>query len=150
MTTRGDEWLTIDLPPFDPKDWKGWRTRVFESLETEAVSRQVSWRDEQPLELEVRIPVDGNVTFWDVDNLLKHVLDAMQGQLGRPKKERKRTGPVGNDRQIYKLVAEKVDAAVSPLGHLALRLYIDGDRDTDVDGSRTKTQKAARSHGAAP
>ena len=117
----------VQLPPFDPKDWKTWRTRVFESLEAEAIARHVSWRDDEPLELDVRIPVDGNVTFRDVDNLLKHVLDAMQGQLGQPKKERKRTGPVANDRQVYRLVAEKVDAAMVPLGHLALWRYVAGD-----------------------
>lgn len=150
MTTRGDEWLTIELPPFDPKDWKAWRMRVFESLQAEAIARQVSWRDEEPLELDVRIPVDGNVTFRDVDNLLKHVLDAMQGQLGQPKKERKRTGPVANDHQVYRLVAEKVDAARFPHGHLALRPYVADDREQRVDGPLTRTQRAAQSCGAVP
>ena len=44
MTDGGAGWLRIDPPPFHPKDWKGSRERVFDTLANKARELQVSWR----------------------------------------------------------------------------------------------------------
>jgi len=115
--------LRIEVQPFGQCHWKEWRSSLFRQLQAEADKRKPKpcWRHDEPLDLRVLIPVHDKAYERDIDNLLKHVLDAAQGQVGQPKKNRFTSGPVGNDRQIISVTAEKVDAAVKSVGYPELR-----------------------------
>ena len=115
--------LRVELEPFGQCHWKQWRSSLFERLQAKADKRErpPCWRHDQPLGVRALIPVHEKAYERDIDNLLKHVLDAAQGQVGQPKRLRFRSSPVGNDRQIICVVAEKVDAAVKPRGFVEIR-----------------------------
>lgn len=62
------------------------------------------------------------LSFHDVDNRLKDIMDALQGRAGGSKKIRRWTPIIPNDKQIYRVTIEK---ALPPkqskgLGHLVI------------------------------
>jgi len=68
----------------------------------------VTYDERDKLEVELILYLaDLHLSFNDVDNQLKDVLDALQGRAGGPKSNRVLQPIVPNDKQIYRVVVEK-------------------------------------------
>ncbi len=78
--------------------------------------------DELEVELLLYLPPSA-VRFHDVDNRLKDVMDALQGRAGGPKSRRPLPPIVPNDRQVRRVVVEKMVAPKQSggSGHLTIR-----------------------------
>ena len=60
------------------------------------------------MQLDVLVYMDeGELSFHDVDNRLKDIMDALQGRIGGPKAERVFPPIVLNDSQFYRASVEK-------------------------------------------
>ena len=72
---------------------------------------------------EAFFPLPSAVRFHDVDNRLKDVMDALQGRAGGPKSRRPLPPIVPNDRQVRRVVVEKMVAPKQSggSGHLTIR-----------------------------
>ena len=102
--------ISSRLPPYVSKD-NGfeWRRRILSMV------RQA--RDEAKPSLLRTAKVEVIVLFYlakvkrsdkqDVDNLLKHVLDALQGHVGGPKSRKAKNRIIRNDTQVCRVVVEK-------------------------------------------
>ena len=66
---------------------------------------------------------DLQLSFHDVDNRLKDVLDALQGRAGGPKNRRSLQPIIPNDKQVFRVVVEKRVAPPQShgKGHLIVR-----------------------------
>lgn len=89
--------------------------------------KHVSYTADDKLEVEVRLYFDDTkLRFVDIDNRLKDIMDALQGHVGGSGKKQRLLEPIiPNDRQIYRVIAEK---GLPPkqshgLGHLIIRKY---------------------------
>ncbi len=85
------------------------------------------YTDREKLEVRVRLYLnEPKLHMSDVDNRLKDVMDALQGQIGGAGKKRRRVKRIiPNDSQIYRVTVEK---ALPPkqshdLGHLTIKRY---------------------------
>jgi Holliday junction resolvase RusA-like endonuclease len=108
--------LTVRLPPYpEPKTTKGsvkpgmaWRTDVYRAIMKAAQERGIEKYEGVDLECEVVVFLSGTkMKFHDVDNLQKHIFDALQGRLGGPKARKRRPAILPNDYQIHRVVVEK-------------------------------------------
>ena len=65
------------------------------------------------------------LSFHDVDNRLKDVMDALQGRFGGPKSKKQKDPIISNDRQIFKVTVEKKRSPKQSKGkgHLTIRKY---------------------------
>lgn len=85
-----------------------WRRDVHHAIVDEAAERGIQYLPEDSLEVEVQVYLSsGQMKFHDVDNLLKHLLDALQGRLGGPKSRRTPKAILPNDHQIRRVAVEK-------------------------------------------
>jgi hypothetical protein len=68
---------------------------------------------------------ESELSFHDVDNRLKDILDALQGRAGGSKKVRTLVPIIPNDNQIYRVMIEKAPPPWQSkgFGHLTLRKY---------------------------
>lgn len=86
-----------------------WRKAVHKAAIDAAKDRKLNYLDKDAVEVEVVLYMDkSQLRFHDVDNLTKHLFDALQGQLGgASKKAPSRSGVLPNDAQIRRLTIEK-------------------------------------------
>jgi len=83
----------------------------------------IAYNPSDKLELRVKLYMDSTaISFHDIDNRLKDIMDALQGRAGGSKKHRILTPIIPNDKQIYCVTIEK---ALPPkqskgMGHLVI------------------------------
>src|SRR5207253_367407 len=97
--------LRFRIPPYE-RPANEWRKKIHAA----ARERQGGVRYQPTDRLEVEVGLyfkDGALTWHDVDNRLKDVLDALQGRAGGPKAIHALVPIVPNDRQICRVVVEK-------------------------------------------
>jgi len=87
----------------------------------------VRYTSKDKLEIYLRLYFrEPDVSKIDVDNRLKDVMDALQGQIGGAGKKRRNTKRViRNDSQIYRVTVEKglPPKQSHDLGHLTIKKY---------------------------
>jgi len=113
--------LSMRIPPYEtPRN--AWRRKILKV----AKKANITYRPSDKLQLKVRLYL-GSValSFHDVDNRLKDIMDALQGRVGGPKKGRVRRHIVPNDHQIFRAIIEK---SLPPkqskgFGHLVVTKY---------------------------
>ena len=107
--------LNIAIPDYPEKGAvKGghpgmaWRREVYRNIKEAALLQRVEKYEGVDLECEVIVYLSHTkMRFHDVDNLQKHIFDALQGQLGGPKGGKRRWRLLPNDHQIRRVVVEK-------------------------------------------
>jgi len=131
--------LVVLLPPYPEKavgkaglaPGMTWRRKVHAAIKQAAeLSKVDTYPAGTEIECTVRLALQRpRLNVQDVDNLLKHVFDALQGRLGGSKSRAPRWQLVPNDYQIRKVVVEKVPAPQRKYGsRLAVRKYTRGRR----------------------
>jgi len=115
--------LHVRIPEYrSPRN--SWRREIHAAAKEVQDRRGVSYRPDDHLEIEVRLYLDGGALTWnDLDNRLKDVLDALQGRVGGPKAVHSLPALIPNDRQIFRVVIEKCAPPKQSLGcgHLTIR-----------------------------
>jgi Holliday junction resolvase RusA-like endonuclease len=85
-----------------------WRRAVYAAIMKAASDHGIEEYEGVDLECEVLVYLSRTkMHFHDVDNLQKHIFDALQGRLGGPKDGKRRQGLLPNDYQIKRVVVEK-------------------------------------------
>jgi Holliday junction resolvase RusA-like endonuclease len=117
--------ITFRLPPYrSPRN--AWRLAIHASAQEAAEKRSVEYGTHDRLEVNVRLHFPADALTWhDVDNRLKDVLDALQGRAGGPKQVRRLRAIIPNDSQVFRVTIEK---AISPKqslekGHVVVRRF---------------------------
>ena len=113
--------LRFRIPPYE-RPANEWRKKIHAA----ARARLGRLRYEPTDRLEVEVGLyfkDGVLTWHDVDNRLKDVLDALQGRAGGPKAIHALRPIVPNDRQICRVVVEKREPPGQSrgYGHVTIR-----------------------------
>jgi hypothetical protein len=88
-----------------------WRQRLLRVVRVARRERGIRYGDGDRLALEIRLYLAGHLLdVCDVDNRLKDVMDALQGQIGGHGKKlpRPRNPIVRNDCQIWRVTIEKM------------------------------------------
>jgi hypothetical protein len=88
-----------------------WRKRLLTAVRAAKRAREIVYDESDHLALNIRLYLVGrNLDRVDVDNRLKNVMDALQGQIGGGgKKLKKPRNPIiKNDRQVWRVTIEKV------------------------------------------
>jgi len=117
--------LKIRLPRYETPRLK-WRKLIYANLIEAVGKRKILYSKHDRLQLDIVLYFKNPaITFHDVDNRLKDIMDALQGRIGGSKKIRKYKPIVPNDSQIYRVVVEK---KISPkqgheMGHLVIKKY---------------------------
>jgi len=106
-----------------------WRKEIHEAVWEEMTAkgiRKASFKD-LPLEIRVRIYFDDerDLEIHDVDNMLKDIMDALQGRMGGPKNVHKFKTLIANDKKVYKVsICKQLAPPQSKnMGHLEIREY---------------------------
>jgi Holliday junction resolvase RusA-like endonuclease len=130
--------LEISLPPYpERKTARGpgrpgmsWRRDVYKAIMSAAAIRGVERFEGVQLECNVVVYMRaGRLKVQDVDNLVKHIFDALQGRLGGPKGGKRRSAVVPNDSQIRRVCVEKREARSKKLkSHLTVLDYVKSER----------------------
>ena len=119
--------IRIRIPPYvSPRNH--WRREIHSVVAQEHKIRGVRYTDKDRLELEVLIYLNESaLSFHDVDNRLKDVMDALQGRVGGSKSKRTLDSIIPNDHQIFKVTVEKKrpPGQSKGAGHLTIRRYDD-------------------------
>jgi hypothetical protein len=132
--------LDLSLPRYPLKAMKGdrsganpgpglrWRRDVFEAIRKTARDRGVAYTDRDRLQVKLLLRLNpSQMRSFDVDNLVKHVGDALQGSLaGNGKKvPHDREAVLPNDWQISLWRVEKVvtNTATKHKPHLLVQRY---------------------------
>ena len=117
--------IKVRIPPYvSPRN--RWRKQLHVEVTKELVSKGIQYTEKDRLELEVLLYFKGTaLSFHDVDNRLKDVMDALQGRVGGPKSTRECAPIVPNDHQIFKVTVEKrrPPGQSKGAGHLIIRKY---------------------------
>jgi Holliday junction resolvase RusA-like endonuclease len=126
--------LTVRLPPYpEPKTTKdghrpgmSWRLKVHRAIIEAAKQRGIQKYDGVDLECEVIVYLSPTkMKFHDVDNLLKHIFDALQGRLGGPKAPKLPEAILPNDYQIHRVLVEKREhRSAKQHSRLVIRDYV--------------------------
>ena len=105
------------------KPGMGWRLEVYKKIKEAAAEAEVGpYPADALIECQLRLALKASrLSIQDVDNLLKHVFDAMQGRLGGPKAKKRPWHLLPNDYQIRLVTVEKV---VAPRRKYGSRLTI--------------------------
>ncbi len=125
--------LKVSLPAYPEKGTAGvarpgmaWRRDLYRAIKATAGTRQ--YEGEQ-FECDVVLYVSPErLNINDIDNLLKHVFDALQGRLGGPKGGKRRWALIPNDYQIRRVTVEKRQAAKNRRSRLIVRDYVQSSR----------------------
>jgi Holliday junction resolvase RusA-like endonuclease len=108
LKVRIDDYPAPGLGAAGPRGL-GWSRSVYDAVVEEADKLEVQYLDKDHLEMDVILYMDeGQLRFHDVDNLTKHLFDALQGRLGgagKAKQTNRRIAP--SDAQIQRLTIEK-------------------------------------------
>lgn len=117
--------LSVRIPQYqNPRN--SWRRTLHAIISSAASKSGISYHPSDKLELKVKLYMDETrLSFHDVDNRWKDIMDALQGRAGGSKKFRYYSPVIPNDKQIYRVIIEK---ALPPkqsqgLGHLAITKY---------------------------
>ena len=99
--------LKFRIPPYKtPRN--AWRQEIYLAAEAARKALNVTYNVTDLLQLDVLVYMDdGELSFHDVDNRLKDIMDALQGRIGGPKTERTFPPIVPNDSQFYRVNIEK-------------------------------------------
>lgn len=115
--------LHVRIPEYrSPRN--SWRRKIHAAATEVQHRRGVEYHPDDHLEIDIRLYLDGRALTWnDVDNRLKDVLDALQGRVGGPKAVRSLPPLIPNDRQIFRVVVEKCSPPKQSLGcgHVTIR-----------------------------
>ena len=115
--------LHFRIPPYR-RPRNAWR-RLIHAAAVEVQQRLgVRYAVTDRLELNVRLYLSGRaLDVHDVDNRLKDVLDALQGRAGGSKAVHSLPPLIPNDRQIYRVVVEKLEPFKQSrgYGHVTVR-----------------------------
>src|SRR4029077_13807134 len=100
------------------KPGMAWRQGIYDAIKLAAEEQSVkSYSAGADIECDVRLALTAQrLDLQDVDNLLKHLFDAMQGRLGGPKPKPQPWHILPNDYQIRRVTVEKVEAREGKLG----------------------------------
>lgn len=115
-------YLKVRLPKYVTPRLK-WRRLVYDIVERKAEEAGISYTKNDRLELNVKLYFEGSaISFHDVDNRLKDVMDALQGRIGGSKKIRNFRPVIPNDSLIYKVTVEKMlpPKQSHEMGHLII------------------------------
>jgi Holliday junction resolvase RusA-like endonuclease len=118
--------LLVRLPEYQyPRN--AWRIAIHKAVTKKLKETNVSYTTDDKLELIIRLYFDKTkLSFVDIDNRVKDIMDALQGHVGGAGKKQPLLKPIiPNDSQIYRIIAEK---SLPPkqshgLGHLIIRKY---------------------------
>jgi Holliday junction resolvase RusA-like endonuclease len=86
-----------------------WRRDIHAAIAKKARDRKIRYLRDAKLDVSVVLFMgEQQIRVHDVDNLTKHLFDALQGKLGgKGKTAQKHRGVVPNDAQMHKLTVEK-------------------------------------------
>ncbi len=114
--------LSVRIPEYQsPRN--SWRQTLHSIIYSAANKLGISYQPSDRLELQVKLYMDNAaLSFHDIDNRLKDIMDALQGRAGGSKKIKLLTPIIPNDKQIFRVTIEK---ALSPkqskgFGHLMI------------------------------
>jgi Holliday junction resolvase RusA-like endonuclease len=131
-----------------------WRRNLYRAIIGEAGRKRIQFEGED-LEVDVILyGTEGQVRRQDVDNLAKHVLDALQGRLGGPKAATHRPHLVPNDAQFKRLTIEKRPRTTNKQhSKITVRDYVQmarvraGQKKSDVWPRATNRHRHSHDHG---
>lgn len=100
--------LLIRIPPYKhPRN--SWRRLIHAEVLRVQRKSAVQYTENDRLEVECRLHMNKkSFPIHDVDNRLKDILDALQGRAGGSKAKRALAPIIPNDRQIYRVIMEKL------------------------------------------
>jgi hypothetical protein len=100
--------LIIHIPPYkNPRN--AWRRLIHAEVLKVQKNSPVRYEDDDRLQVECCLHMNArSFPIHDVDNRLKDILDALQGRAGGSKSKRTLAAIIPNDRQIYRVVFEKL------------------------------------------
>jgi Holliday junction resolvase RusA-like endonuclease len=140
LVSKQRQKLVAKIPDHVP-DSTVWKQKIYDAVREAQRVVGVSYSDKAKLDVEVRFYFRGHkLTKLDLDNLLKHVGDALQGFIN-DKGAGKRKPIIPNDNQIYRLTAEKrLPSKRYPdaLSTITIRRY---DRDARTVADPRETRK---------
>ncbi len=118
--------LKVRLPKYhNPRN--AWRREIRTAVRDRMKEVNVRYTPKDKLEICLRLYFgEPDLSRIDVDNRLKDVMDALQGQVGGAEKKRRNTKRViRNDSQIYRVTVEKglPPGQSHEMGHLTIRKY---------------------------
>jgi len=103
--------LRIPLPPYlAPR--LAWRKGLLRAIRRAKRARRITYDESDHLALNIRLYLVGRkLDRIDVDNRLKDIMDALQGQIGGEGKKIKkpRDRIIRNDRQVWRVTIEKFE-----------------------------------------
>lgn len=137
--------LEIRLPAWPRRDGRTgperlgiiWKRRVYSRIMQAAAKKKLVWPDPTKgglsglhLEIDVLIYLQsGGLKKQDIDNLVKLVLDALQGRLSRPKAQPRPRRLVENDADVRRMTVEKKAPSKRGLSsRLVVRDYTKAER----------------------
>ena len=99
--------LSVPIPNF-MSDGPAWRRALHAAIVKVQDRGSVQYSDTDKLEVEICFHLrNPKLTVLDLDNRLKDVFDALQGFVGEKGKSGELRPIIPNDRQIYRVIAEK-------------------------------------------
>ncbi len=118
--------LHVRLPKYHaPRN--EWRREVRQAVRLRMREEKIRYTPKDKLEIYLRLYFnEPKLSLSDVDNRLKDVMDAVQGQVGGGGKKLRRTKRIiRNDSQIYRVTVEKAPPPKQSheLGHLTIKKY---------------------------
>ena len=127
MTAKKRLSIKIRIPPYVyPRNH--WRGKIHFVVAQELESKGIRYSEKDRIELKVLLYFkEPALSFHDVDNRLKDLMDALQGRVGGSKATRTLDPIVPNDSQIFKVTVEKKrpPGQSKGAGHLTIRRYND-------------------------
>lgn len=117
--------LKFRIPPYKtPRN--AWRREIYKAVEQARKEADVAYDAADHLQLDVLIYMDeSELSFHDVDNRLKDIMDALQGRIGGSKGKRDLPPIIPNDSQFFRVTVEKRLTVPQSLkmGHVVIRKY---------------------------
>jgi Holliday junction resolvase RusA-like endonuclease len=117
--------LKVRIPPYVTPRNK-WRYLIYEEAQKVALEHNIKYQKNDKLEITVKLYLNKTaLSFHDVDNRLKDIMDALQGRAGGSKKNHTFSPIIPNDHQIFKATIEKIKPPKQSheMGHLIIRKY---------------------------
>lgn len=119
--------LSVRIPEYQsPRN--SWRQTLHAIILSAASKVGISYNPSDKLELKVKLYMNSTaISFHDVDNRLKDIMDALQGRAGGSKKLRILSPIIPNDKQIYRVTIEKTSSPKQSkgVGHLVITRHKD-------------------------
>jgi Holliday junction resolvase RusA-like endonuclease len=99
--------LSVRIPEYQsPRNL--WRQKLHNIILSAANQSGIFYQPSDKLDLKIKLYMNSiALSFHDVDNRLKDIMDALQGRAGGSKKIRRWAPIIPNDKQIYCVTIEK-------------------------------------------